>query len=188
MTVFKKINNQRIYFVMFGFILSVMFGINLIYSRNFKDRITFWKDAVANSPHHPLSHKNLGAMYYLDGKLDAALPEFNKALELNPVEPMIHNNIGLIYFDKKMYKESEAEYQKELALYPSYDNALYNLGLLYYTQGKKEAAADMWLKTISSNPDHKSALKNLALYYKEIGDQQKYLYFNKEAVKRGITF
>jgi hypothetical protein len=163
--------------------------INFIHNTNFKARLTFWKNAVFHSPSHPLAHKNLGAMYYLDGNLDAALEEFEKTVAISPTEPMIHNNLGLIYFRKGDYKKAEEEYFEELSLYPNYDNAYMNLGLLYYQKGEKDKAEKMWLKTISINPDHKEALKSLAIYYsQDKKDIQKANNYYQEAVKRGVEF
>jgi hypothetical protein len=185
----KRVNfNKTI--VTFGTITLIvtLSALTALHITNFKDRLTFWKNAVANSPSHPLAHKNLGAMYYLDGNFDLAEKEFKKSLELNPQEPMIHNNIGLIYLNKKEFAEAESEFKKELEINPLYDNAFYNWGLLYFQTGKKEEAEKMWLKTLEINPDHTGAYTNLAAYYAEIGDDVKARVFYYEAVKRGAKF
>jgi hypothetical protein len=186
----KKINlEKRIYFWSAVFLVGTLSVINIIHSRKFANRLIFWQDAVKYSPHHPLAHKNLGAMYYLDGNLDKALDEFRKSAAINPTEPMIHNNLGLIYFKKGDYASAEAEYKKELEYYPSYDNALLNLGLLYYQKGEKDKAAAYWLETIKVNPDHKEALRALAVYYlNDAKDNDKAQYYHTEAVKRGANF
>jgi Tfp pilus assembly protein PilF len=169
------------------FVLLVV--INFIHNNNFKDKIAFWENAVKYSPSHPLSHKNLGAMYYLDGNLGAAKIEFEKSVAINPTEAMIHNNLGLIYYREGNYEKAEEEYFRELELYPNYDNAYMNLGLLYYQEGDKDKAAEMWFKTIQVNPDHKDALKSLTIYYsQDKKDQAKANYYYQEAVKRGVKF
>jgi len=168
------------------FILSL---INIVHNEKSKDRLTFWKDAARTTPSHPLAHKNLGAMYYLDGDFKNAKLEFEKAVAINPTEPMIHNNLGLVNFREGEFKTAESEYFKELELYPSYDNAFMNLGLLYYQEGDKKKAEQMWLKTTEINPDHKEALKALAVYYAtDAKDNQKAQYYYQEAVKRGAQF
>src|SRR4030042_1097745 len=182
------LDNKKVFW---GFItiLSGLIIINFIHNTNFKDKLIFWKNAVAHSPSHPLAHKNLGAMYYLEGNFTEAEKEFTKSVELNPTEAMIHNNLGLIYFRKGEYDKAQQEFAKELELYPGYDNALFNWGLLYYTIGEKDKAAEMWLKTVQVNPDHKEALRNLAYYYTlDKKDKIKASYFVQEAVKRGVQF
>jgi protein O-mannosyl-transferase len=186
---FRKIDFKKpLHLAIISFFLSLFLVLNLTHNRVFRNRIVFWQDAVKYSPHHPLAHKNMGAMYYLDGQVDKAAPEFEKSLELNPREEMIHNNLGLIYLNRKDYVKAEEYFKKELELYPNYDNAHSNLGLLYYIQGKKEEAKNMWLETIAINPDHKDALRMLAVYYEEVKDQKNAYYFYNEAVKRGVKF
>ncbi|BCX14699.1 MAG: hypothetical protein KatS3mg088_382 [Patescibacteria group bacterium] len=181
---FEKKSNLYLFFLIVFFFSTITF----LHIGKFKDRVTFWSFAVKTTPHHPLAHKNLGAMYYLEGNYDLAKNEFIKAAELNFQEPMIHNNLGLIYMREGKFDKAEDEFNLELKVNPNYDNALFNLGLLYWNQDKKDKAAEMWIKTISVNPDHKDALKGLAVYYSEIKDSTKANYFYQEALKRGVRF
>ena len=153
----------------------VLLGLSLIslnYSGNYRDRLTFWKDAADNSPHSPLAHRNFGAMLYLAGRLDEAETEFKKSLYINAYEPMAHNNLGLIYADRNLLPEAEDEYKKELMINPKYDNVHFNLGLLYFRQGKMREAELLWLKTIELNQDYVNAYYNLAVYYYQQGKIQ----------------
>lgn len=124
------------------------------HENNFFDKMAFWKNAAVTSPHSPLAQRNLGAMYYLDGKYDLAEEYYKKSLSLNKFEPMVHNNLGLIYANKELFPEAEREYLEELSFNPYYDNAHFNLGLLYYKIGKLEEAKKEWEKTLEINPDH----------------------------------
>lgn len=128
--------------------------ISFIYSENYRDRIKFWNNAVESSPHSPLAHRNLGAIYYLDGLLDDAEAEYKKSLRLNPQEPMAHNNLGLIYAKRGMLKDAEEEYKKEIIVNPWYDDVYFNWGLLCYTQGRIKEAEILWKKTLQINPSY----------------------------------
>ncbi|OJI06430.1 hypothetical protein BK004_03785 [bacterium CG10_46_32] len=147
--------------------------ITVVHSRDFSDHLTFWRSAAVGSPHSPLAHRNLGAMYYLDGMPDQAEPEYQKALALNPTEKMAHNNLGLIYAHRGEYQKAEAEYKDELTINPYYDNALFNLGLLYSQTDRKDEAAQLWLAVLAVNPRYVDAYYFLAKYYYENGDMQK---------------
>lgn len=148
-----------------GCIIILFSVITVVHSRNFVNRLAFWKNAAQNSPHYPLAHRNLGAMEYLDGDTSDAEKEFKIALELNPEEQMAHNNLGLIYSDQGKFKESEDEYKKELEVNPYYDNAYFNLGLLYWNQKMNDKAVESWKKTLEINPNNIDALKVLMIYY-----------------------
>lgn len=142
-------------------ILLVLAVITWQHSPKFSDRLTFWREAASDSPHSSLANRNLGAMYYLDGKYDQAMVYYNRALKLNPQEAMAHNNIGLIYFEKENYTLAEEEFKKELSFYPTYDKALFNLGLLYYKTDHLEEARQFWQRTLDANPYYNEARSSL---------------------------
>ena len=171
-----KINIKKIKLPLtfsFLFIISLFTIINLNHTPVFKNRLSFWQNAVINSPHHPLAHRNLGAMYYLDNQPDKAKPEFEKSLQLNSQEQMAHNNLGLIYLDKKEYQLAEQEFFQELEINPISDLAHFNLGLLYYHTNQKTEAEEYWLKTLTINPYHPSAYQNLIALYQETKQTEK---------------
>ncbi len=146
-------------------ILVFLSAVTFIHLDVFRDRISFWKNAAANSPHYPLAHRNLGAMYYLNGELEKAVPEYKKALELNPAEPMAHNNLGLIYMRQNHRAEAEKEFIAEIAINPTYDTVYFNLGLLYYSERRAGDAEKAWKKTVELNPEYIEAYKYLAVLY-----------------------
>lgn len=182
----KKIDlKKKTYLIISGLLLLLFCIITLVHSRNFANRIAFWENAAQNSPHYPLAHRNLGAMYYLDKKMDEAEKEFKIALELNPTEEMAHNNLGLVYLSKGMLKEAEEEYMKELEINPNYDNAYFNLGLLYWQQKRYKDAADNWQKTLAINEGYVDAYNALMIYnYQEKNYKEMELYAF-EFYKRG---
>jgi protein O-mannosyl-transferase len=167
-------------------VLIAFSALTLIHAGDFNGRISFWESAARTSPHHPLAHRNLGAMYYLDGKPDKAEMEYNKTLELASNEPMVHNNLALIYMDRNRYKEAEAEFMKEIAINPLYDNVHFNLGILYYKEGRWKEAEAQWKRTLEIDPEFLGAYRALAIYY--YGQKQYDLarYYAGELQKRGI--
>jgi len=168
------------------FLILLCSAVTFTYSGQFKDRNTFWKNAVKNSPHSPLAHRNRGAMYYLEGKKDKAIEEYNQSLALNPSEPMAHNNIGLIYMDRGDFKTAEEEFKKEIAVNPKYDTVHFNLGLLYYKQKRFDEAVLLWKHTIQLNPKFIAAYKYLAMYHYNSGDAVEAEHYLKELEKRGV--
>lgn len=177
--------HKHVFLIAYYLLLIALIVVNWQHTKVFRDRLSFWQNAVAFSPHYPLAHKNLGAMYYLDGKIDSAAWEFQLALNLNPSEPMAHNNLGLIYVKNNQLDKAEAEYRAEIAINPYYEEVYYNLGLLYYQQNKTDEAAKAWEKTISLNPNHLSAYTNLAIHYLKQKNITKARFYGLEVIKRG---
>ncbi len=167
-------------------VLLALSSITIVHSRNFSDRISFWRNAASHSPHSPLAHRNLGAMYYLDKNPDEAKVEFEKALKLNSSEVMAHNNLGLIYMDAGDFAKAEEEYDKELEINPYYDHAYANKAILYYKEEKFEEALEAWEKTLEINPTYSEALYNLFVYYYQKQDKENALYWAKQTRDRGV--
>jgi len=161
--------NNKNFFIGFLVIIILVFSIITIYrNKYYVDGYNFWKNAVKTSPSSAFNHNNLGAMYYLAGRLDEAEIEFKKALELNPKEPLAHNNLGLIYAEKNLFEQSEEEYFKELANNQGYINAYNNLGLLYYKQEKYNQAEEVWKTVLVIDPEFLPVIIQLVdLYYKQ---------------------
>lgn len=167
--------------------LIIIFSCVTIYrNKYYKNKINFWENAVKTSPSFAFNHNNLGAMNYLDKKLDIAEVEFKKALDLNPKEKMAHNNLGLIYMDRGELEKSEEEFKKELEINPAYDNGYFNMGLLYYKLGRKSEAEDAWKNVLKINPNFNSALNNLAAYYYEEKNFQEAIKYAQEISRRGL--
>ncbi|MFH1429119.1 MAG: tetratricopeptide repeat protein [Candidatus Margulisiibacteriota bacterium] len=179
------LNNRKLAVILSIITIAVFSGLTIYHNDNFKDQVHFWKNAVDTSPHSPLAHRNLGAMYYLEGKYDNAEQEFKRSIHLNPYESMAHNNLGLIYANQGKYREAEEEYKKELTYNPNYDNAFFNMGLLYYKTGRIQEAAILWRKAIEINPNYVDAYQNLAVYYVNMNNLNEARYYIGQVINRG---
>jgi tetratricopeptide (TPR) repeat protein len=144
-----------------GAIVIIFIALTLGQSTKFSDRLTFWRQAVADSPHSPLAQRNLGAMYYFQGDLPAAEKYDKQAIALNPQEPMVHNNLGVIYLAQKKDNLAEAAFKTELTVNPNYDKALFNLGDLYDQEKKTDLAAQFWTAALQVNPGYYEAYSRL---------------------------
>lgn len=185
-----RLNEKKIYPKIAKAVLCVLVFvftiITLIHSRNYINGISFWEKAALDSPSHPLAHKNLGAMYYLNNDLEKAEESFLKALEVYEHEKMVHNNLALIYMKRGEIEKAVLEFERELEINPYYDNAYYNYGNLYYSKGELERAFEMWSRALQINPDHTGALRNILGYYMEKEDYEKAQYYYNELIRRGV--
>lgn len=145
-----------------GISFLIFLVVNIVYVQNFKDRLSFWRDAVQHSPHAPLAHANLGAMYYLEGKNEAASHEYYKALDLNPRQEMVYSNLGLIFMREGKWQKAEHSFLLEIQLNPSYADAYYNFGLLRYAQKRWDDTYRLMEKTLQLDPHHAGAQEVLA--------------------------
>jgi tetratricopeptide (TPR) repeat protein len=97
-------------------------------------------------------HNFLGNSYFVCGRIDQAIAEYQQAIELQPDEPGIHYNLGRAYYKKGIPDAAETEYKKALQLNPVYIPAHLNLGHLYVVLGRLDAAISEWRATLQIDP------------------------------------
>ncbi len=143
------------------------------HSENFKDRMSFWKNAVSTSPHSSFAHMALGAAYHSAGSLDRAEEEYRKSLMLDPLHPLSLCNLGDVYLRKGRFDEARKELKKAIAVSPFNDEAYTVLGTVYYKTGDKGMASGSWERALEINPDNVYSMKNLAILHYESGDYKR---------------
>ncbi|MEI6835370.1 MAG: tetratricopeptide repeat protein [Candidatus Falkowbacteria bacterium] len=149
--------------IMAAVIIIILASLTLVHCRHFSDRISFWSEAVLNSPHSAFVHNNLGAMYYLAGDLSKAKTQYQEALKLDPKQNLVHNNLGLIAASAKDFREAESEYRQELEINPGYDNAWANLGILYFNLKRLSEAKAAFAEAYRLNPNNQQAYNSLRI-------------------------
>lgn len=134
---FSSLRFKNKYSYIFVILILILFSL-LTWRRlpDYRDKISFWSAAVNKSENAPLARRNLGVMYYLDGRYDEALIQYKKSLELNPKEIMVHNNMGVIYMDRGNLKEAEQEFRLELNNNPGYQKSIDNLNHLKFIENQ----------------------------------------------------
>ncbi|MDR3626754.1 MAG: tetratricopeptide repeat protein [Ignavibacteriaceae bacterium] len=110
---------------------------------------------------HPTAkaYTNLGIVYSLQGKLDMAIEECKKAIELEPEYEDSYNNIGLYLIS--LGKEDEAIVWFEKAIEVDNDNSncisFYHLGRIYEKKGDWMKALRNFNRAISIDTNYEPA-------------------------------
>ena len=144
-------------------VLFSAFAFN--YSGVYRDKMSFWQMAVADSPRSSIAHSNLATAYLIDGKTEEAMAEFEKTLELNPKEKRIHLLLGLFYLNQGMHDKAKMEFEKEIDTDPYQFVAYHGLGRIYAQKRNMKEAEKYFLKTVEINPDYVLARQDLVVLY-----------------------
>ena len=155
---------------MIGAVILVGFSI-LTYQRNmvWKDEITLWGDTVQKSPHKARPHYNHGFVYFHQGKLDEAMPDFNEAIKINPGAP-VYINRGIIYYEEGKFTDALSDYNKAIKINPDIAEAYYNRGNAYTQQNDLNDALSDYNKAIELNSDYAEAYSNRGSIYVKQGN------------------
>ncbi len=118
----------------------------------------------------------LGELYFSKGRLDDALAEVKKSIEMaeglrqemNRSLAMYYSNFGTIYATKGMADEAEAQFKRALDLHGDDVLALFNLGRVYADKRQFREAQKYYERLVEVTPEDPIAWYNLAGVYVEL--------------------
>lgn len=103
-------------------------------------------------PADPLVYNNRGTFQLQQGRTDAAIADFNKALELEPNFTMAALNRGYAHAQQQDWFEAENDYLLALKIEPDQILVLRLLGTARAAQGKLPAAIEACTRAVTLNP------------------------------------
>jgi TolB-like protein/Tfp pilus assembly protein PilF len=143
----------------------------LVYERNFPDAKKEFDTALRLRPGYATGHQFYG--YYLTavGKLDEAIAERKKALDLDPTNPLLNSALGEAYYNARRFDVTIEQNKKALELDPHYAIALVNIGRAYEQMGMHQQARDAFQTILTAAPEDPAILSLLGHEYAVSGDK-----------------
>src|SRR5437867_2779655 len=108
-----------------------------------------------------VEQNNRGAALLQQGKLEQAVAEFQRAVEMAPASAVVHANLGYAYDRQGRTDEAIAAYRKVLELDPGNALARNNLGNLYSKNGLHDDAIREFEELLRRDPANAGARGNL---------------------------
>ncbi len=109
-----------------------------------------FKRAMRLEPRNGYYHRRLAKFYHQNftgrSRLDFAIREMERALELNPDHCFYYYELGSIYANEGRYEEAIENYKKAIELEPNYAQTHYSLGRIYEDLGRTEIAEEEYKK------------------------------------------
>jgi len=107
----------------------------------------------------------LGGVYNQTGKYDLAVPEFERAVQLDASDEDGLRGLADAYGKLGNASAAEAAYRKAIALRPDYWGVYSWLGGFYYSQGRYADAAQQFQKVVALAPNNYRGYSNLGAMY-----------------------
>lgn len=144
------------------------------------EEITEIEKLLAAEPDDFQARCRLGELYFSKGRLDDALVEVKKSIEMaeglraemNRSLAMYYSNLGTIYATKNMADEAETEFKHALDVFQYDVLALFNLGRLCSDKKKYMDAKGYYERLVEITQDDPIAWYNLAGVYVELDNPQ----------------
>jgi tetratricopeptide (TPR) repeat protein len=126
--------------------------------------INAYRAFLERSPGSPIAVYNYAYYLGLDRQVDAALENFQRALDLEIKSPEeVHLNIANLYMnDVQDNIKARQHLEKALSLNPGYVQAYFNLGNLEEREGHRDEAKRCFEKCLEIDPNNEYALARLA--------------------------
>jgi len=122
-----------------------------------KDSVSLWTRALACKSDQAFIHNSLGGFLLNSGDIRAAIPHFEKSLQLDPDNPEAHVNLGIALVVQTNRPAAILQFEQALQLNPFSSEAHYNLGDALATQGKADEAIQHFRRALQLNPNYAAA-------------------------------
>jgi len=125
------------------------------------DSEKLWLHVLSTTPDNYVACNNLGLVLDQKGQVEAAIAQYDRALQIQPAYAETHNNLGNALCRTGRIQEAIAHYQKALELVPGLPQVHNNLGTAFGQNGQLMEAMGEFRKALEINPNFAGAHGNL---------------------------
>jgi tetratricopeptide (TPR) repeat protein len=124
---------------------------------------TLWNHTLACTTNNDEAHYALGNAFFENGKLNEAIAQFQKALQIRPERAEAHYNLGIALYQQGEMDQAIAHFQKALQINPAYAQAHNNLGGALLQEDKLDEAIPQFQAALQLDPNAASPHLNLGI-------------------------
>jgi tetratricopeptide (TPR) repeat protein len=159
-------------------------------------QLTYWKDSetlftrmIDATPNNYMAHYNLGNLYSRQGRIDAALANYQAAIQEEPNYADAHNNLGGILLDQKRYDEALPHYRAAVGAKPEFihwfnlANALADAASARHDTNEFAQAVAAYQQALQLNANASEARQNLGLTWQAQGSNSQAIAAFAEAAR-----
>jgi S1-C subfamily serine protease len=127
---------------------------------------------INQNPRNATAYYNRGISYRETGKIDLALADYNRAIEINPRYFEAFNNRGNIYMARGDNRRALQEFDQAITINPQYAVAHNNRGEAYENMNQLEDAMTAYNRAIELNPRYARAYANRGDIWRKMGQRE----------------
>uniref|UniRef100_A0A7S2G3Q3 Uncharacterized protein n=2 Tax=Octactis speculum TaxID=3111310 RepID=A0A7S2G3Q3_9STRA len=112
---------------------------------------------------------NLGVTMGEEGRIEEAVSQYDRAIEINSMHPKSWSNRGILRQRQGQIKDAIHSFQRAVQLEPTKANHHYNLGVILMESMMVREAAEEFRRCVDIEPSHWKALNNLGNIQRALG-------------------
>ncbi len=167
----KKQNLKTTIYIIFVVAIVLLSTRTFLRGIDWENEDNLWIATGKTSPSSPNTHNNLGDVYGRAGDKQAALKEFQRAIDLKPNYADAFHNLANTYQELGQSDKALENYQKAAQINPSLWQSYQNIAALYFQSKQYDLALVNIQKAISINPKNINLYNNLGIIYLLKGDR-----------------
>ena len=119
---------------------------------------------------YTMAYSSRGHVHEQVGKLEAAVADYNKAIELIPTDTVLYDNRGLLYSKLGEYDLALKDCNRSIELKPDHAASYFRRAAIYQKMQRFQLAVDDTTKGIELDPESSTAYKTRGDLYKTLGE------------------
>lgn len=159
-------------------------AIGYLLKRDYQKAEPLYLQARDLDPNLPITHINLGRLYYETGRTELAVKELETANRLLPDTYQILVPLAGAYARAGDGKTAEDYYFRAIELKPNFPAAYYDLAMMYQNLGRGDAAITYYQKTLELDPTSIGPYVNIANIYLARRDSSAVRQIAERAIKK----
>jgi tetratricopeptide (TPR) repeat protein len=164
----------------YEYLLLFSVGQMAYFSQQYEQAIDLFTEALAIDTGEGETDLGLDVVYFYRGfaqrqmgSAEAALADYDRAIELNPEFAAAYLNRGAAHYHLGEIEEAVADYTRAVELDPENTNAYYNRALAYQALGEPDLAIEDYSRAIDLNPQFAAAYLSRGILYRDGGEPEK---------------
>lgn len=146
-------------------------AIKAIERGDFKSSEAYWTELITEFPQNPAVWSNRGNVRISQQKLEDAIADFDRSINIAPQYPDAYLNRGIAYEGQQNWDLALADYNRVLEISPQDPVAYNNRGNAKAGQQKWQEALTDYEKAVELAPSFSLARANAALVTYQLGDK-----------------
>jgi tetratricopeptide (TPR) repeat protein len=153
------------------------------YLSYWQDSVSLYEYMVSLNPDVARLQSSLGTALQREGRIEEAIPHYNKALELKLQDAGSHNYLASALQVQGKFDEAIAHYRKALSIDPECAEVYNNFGGAFLTQGRLDEALGCFREALRIKPEYADAHNNVGIVLAKQGKQEEAMGYFRRALQ-----